>query len=204
MHITIRTAQPSDLDALTRIYNQAIDAGLKTGDTERVSVESRLAWMQEHLDGVHPILVAVGESKVVGYLAIGPYRKGRKALSRTVEVSVYIDSDDQKQGIGTRLLTDAIAVCLANGIKTLIAIVIDANAPSQRLLQAFGFAQWGLLPDVLEYQGREYSHIYFGKRLLSCPLDWVPSKNHFWKMRVLRVCGPLNRTIQSDYQLFQS
>jgi phosphinothricin acetyltransferase len=165
MKIKIRNAIFDDLESLNRIYNQAINDGLKTADTENVTIDNRKEWMQEHLSEFYPILVAEIDSKIVGYLSISPYRKGRKALSKTVEISYYVDYEFHNLGLGKALLSEGIFICKKNGMKDIFAIIIDSNIQSQKLLEKFGFEKWAFLPNILEYEEKEYSHIYMGKRI---------------------------------------
>ena len=51
------------------------------------------------------------------------------------------------------------------GLHTLVGYVFAHNTPSMRLLKAFGFQEWGRLPDIAEMDGKEYSLCIMGKRL---------------------------------------
>lgn len=165
MLMIIRIAQPDDLPALVAIDNQAIAAGQKNANLTPFTVEERRAWFAAHQPQRHPILVAEQAGAVVGYLSLSPYRPGRQALRYTAEVSYYVDFAHHRQGIASRLLQAAIDRCPALEIKTVFAILLDTNQASRRLLEKFGFAQWGHLPRVADFDGVEVGQFYYGLRI---------------------------------------
>jgi phosphinothricin acetyltransferase len=163
--MNIRIARAEDLGALVEIYNQAIAVGQKTADITVVSIEDRKAWFEEHTPDSHPLLVAEQAGSILGYLTLSAYRPGRMALRHTAEVSYYVHFDHHRQGFASKLLRQAIEMCPALQIKTLIAILIESNAASIRLLEKFGFERWGYLPRVAEFDGMEFGHLYYGLRI---------------------------------------
>lgn len=161
----IRTAHPDDLPAIVAIYNQAIPSKRSTGDTEPVRVEDRAAWFQEHTPGKYPIFVAEVAGEVAGWCSLSAYRPGRGAFRHTAEVSYYIASAFQRRGIATALLEHALAACPRLQLRHLIAIVLEENEPSLRLLEKMGFEKWGSLPGVADFDGREVGHLYYGRHV---------------------------------------
>jgi phosphinothricin acetyltransferase len=158
----IRLAQRDDLAAIVDIYNQSIPSKQSTGDTEPLRVEDRISWFEEHSPQKHPLFVADMEGDVVGWCSLSPYRPGRAALRFTKEISYYIASAYHRQGIATALVEHALAACPALEIKHIFAIVLEGNLGSVRLLEKMGFAQWGYLPRVADFDGREVGHLYYG------------------------------------------
>jgi phosphinothricin acetyltransferase len=161
----IRFAQIDDLPAIVDIYNQSIPSKQSTGDTEPLQVEDRLAWFGEHRPDEHPIFVAEVEGQVVGWCSLSVYRPGRAALRFTSEISYYIAIPYHRQGIGTALIEHALAACPALQIRHLFAIVLEGNQASLKLLEKIGFAQWGYLPRVANFDGKEVGHLYYGRHV---------------------------------------
>ncbi len=147
------------------IYNQAIEAGQNTADTETFSVEERQEWFRSHGAENYPLLVAKEGDVVLGYLTISPYRYGRKALRHTAEISYYIHFEHHRKGVASRLMQEALQRCPALQIKTLIAILIGANQGSIKLLEKNGFEEWGNMPEIVELDGGKFSHLYYGRHL---------------------------------------
>jgi len=163
--VHIRIAEISDLPKIVAIYNQAVPTRHSTANTIPWTFESRKTWFVEHEPGNHPIFVAEADSQVVGWCSLSVYRPGRLALRFTAEISYYIDNTYQRQGLGSALINHAIAVCPSLGIKNVIAVIIDRNDASRKLLEKLGFQQWGYLPRVLDFDGQECGEFYYGKRV---------------------------------------
>lgn len=163
--LKIRVAEIKDLDKIVEIYNQAIAAGEKTADITPFTTDDRKSWFAAHIPDKYPILVAEKDGSIIGYLTLSAYRPGRMALQYTAEVSYFIDFEHHRQGVASRLLQNAIAMCSSLQIKTLVAILIDSNLGSVKLLQKYGFNKWGHLPRVGECAGVEFGHSYYGLRV---------------------------------------
>jgi L-amino acid N-acyltransferase YncA len=162
---SIRLALCEDLPRLTEIYNQAIAARNATADTVPFTAGQRLDWFNLHTPNAYPIYVFTDlDGLVQGWLSVSPYR-GRPALERTAEISYYVDYSQHGRGIGSALLAHAIREAPRLGRKIYIAILLEWNTPSQRLLEKFGFERWGYLPEVAEFDGRLCGQWYYGRRV---------------------------------------
>jgi L-amino acid N-acyltransferase YncA len=162
--IKIRLATLTDLSRIVEIYNQAVVAHNATADTTPFTTEQRLDWFRLHSPEAYPIYLYEQGGKVLGWLSVSPYR-GRPALSRTAEVSYYVDYGVQGSGIGSALLAHAIEEAPHIGKRIFLAIVLEWNTASIHLLEKYGFEKWGYLPEVAEFDGRLCGQFYYGKRL---------------------------------------
>lgn len=160
----VRVVVPDDLHRIVAIYNQAIAARNATADTVPFTVEQRLDWFQAHTPEAYPIYVYQQDGEVLGWLSVSPYR-GRPALIRTAEVSYYVDYAHHGRGIGSALLAQALADVPRLGKKIYLAILLEWNTGSIRLLEKFGFEKWGVLPDVAEFDGTLCGQFYYGRRV---------------------------------------
>ena len=165
MDISIRKIEKTDLEAVNEIYNQAVRSKYQTAETEETSLGYRQRWYEEHLQDHYPVFVAENHGEVVGWISLSEYRKGRRALRFTSEVSFYLMEDWQGRGIGSLLLDFAIDRAREIGLKTLIAILLEPNIPSIRLLEKFNFKLWGDMPNVAEFDGFECNHQFYGLRI---------------------------------------
>lgn len=163
MH-TIRLAALADLPRIVEIYNQAIAARNATADTVPFTVEQRLDWFRVHAPEVHPIYVYEQGGEVQGWLSVSPYR-GRPALARTAEVSYYVDYGFHGRGIGSALMAHALEDAPRIGKKVYLAILLEWNKGSIRLLEKFGFERWGYLPAVAEFDGKLCGQYYYGRQV---------------------------------------
>lgn len=178
----IRDATAADLPHVVAIYNAAIPARLSTADTEPISVASRVAWMNEHDPGRHPLWVAEdggaggsgaptaatgappAEGPLAGWLSFQPFY-GRPAYHATAELSVYVAPERQREGVGRLLLARAVDAAPRLGLATLLGFVFGHNAASLALFAGFGFQRWGLLPRVAELDGIERDLVILGLRV---------------------------------------
>ncbi|MGE5106730.1 MAG: N-acetyltransferase family protein [Sphingobacteriales bacterium] len=165
MEINIRRAEQKDLAVIVAIYNQAIATKISTAETIPVSVKEKQEWFDEHTDEKYPLLVAEYNHNVIGWISISAYRKGRQGLQHTAEVSYYIHNNYLQKGIGSLLMETIILKAKELGYKNLIAIIIDANTASIKLLKKFRFEQWGLMPGIIEIENKVYDHGYYGRKI---------------------------------------
>lgn len=165
----IKLAGPEYYDEIIEIYNQAIVTGVQTAERDQVSVDDKRAWLDLHDNQHYSIFIAtdyVDEvEKVLGYLALSPYRPGRAAFHHSAEISYYLDKQYQGKGIGTQLVEHAISQCPSLNINNLIAILLSCNTASITLLEKFDFTQWGEMPEIAELNNGLVDHLYFGKKL---------------------------------------
>ena len=166
MDIKTRVAKIEDLPAIVAIYNQAVPTHRSTANTTPVTVETRKKWFDEHEPDRRPIFVAELDGCVIGWCSLSVYRPGRAALRFTAEISYYVDTAHQGQGIGQALIRHALEASPALGIKNIIAVLLDRNEPSRKLLEKLGFQQWGYLPRVLDFDGNECGEFYYGIRVV--------------------------------------
>jgi len=161
----IRIAKKEDLESIVEIHNQAIAAGFQTAFTNKTTVAEKEIWFNDHPEHKYPISVFVQDGKVVGYLYVSPYREDRVALQSVVEVSYFLHNAYHRMGIGSRLLKYAIGLCKGLGYKTMLAIIMEPNVPSAKLLEKTGFEKWAYLPDIADYNGVACSQVYYGMKL---------------------------------------
>ena len=157
-----RQAIREDLPAIVAIYNATIPSRMVTADLEPVSVESRVAWFEQHRPGYRPLWVAVEDGNIAGWLSFSTFY-WRPAYDKTAELSVYIDEAFRNRGLGSYFLAQAIAHAPAIGVDRLIGFVYGHNQPSLDLFEKFGFARWGFLPGVTLLDGIERDVVILGR-----------------------------------------
>jgi phosphinothricin acetyltransferase len=144
--LRIRSAEISDVDAITEIYNEAILTTTATFDLEPKTREDRLQWFQEH-DDRHPILVAELDGQVVGWTSLSRWRP-RCAYEDTGELSFYVKAEYRGKGIGRKLKQAIIDEACRLGFRTLIAGVAEGSDASLHLNKSLGFEVVGTFKKV--------------------------------------------------------
>jgi L-amino acid N-acyltransferase YncA len=147
-NVRIRPAAPADIAAITRIYADAVVHGTATFEIEPPD-EAEMARRQEALViGGYPYLVAERDDAVAGYAYAGPYR-ARPAYRWSVEDSIYLAPQFQRQGIGGRLLGRVVAESETLGFRQMIAVIGDsAQAASIAVHERAGFTLIGTMRSV--------------------------------------------------------
>jgi L-amino acid N-acyltransferase YncA len=115
MQMKVRDADAQDIPAIQAIYAHHVLHGLGTFEETPPTIEDmtqRIAAAQER---DLPWLVAEDASgSILGYAYAGPFRT-RAAFRFTLEDSIYVDPQAQRQGVGRVLLTEILKVCEAAG-----------------------------------------------------------------------------------------
>ncbi len=160
----MRIATEEDLPAIVAIYNETVPTRQSTADTVEVSVASRMEWFRRHTADKRPLLVHEEDGRVVAWVSFQSF-VGRPAYHGTAETSIYLSPEWRGQGLGARLLGDALKMTEQLAVKTMLAFVFSHNTSSIRLFTSFGFSVWGRLPDVALMDNKEYSVTILGKRV---------------------------------------
>ena len=119
--ITIRTAQLSDAPEILKIYAPYIENTAITFEYEVPSTrefEGRIAGTLKK----YPYIVAIMEGKIVGYAYAGAF-KSRAAYDWGVEMTVYVDRNLKRMGIGRILYEKIEAILGAQGILNVNACI---------------------------------------------------------------------------------
>ena len=160
----MRIATENDLKEIVSIYNSTISTRQSTADTVEVSMESRLEWFRQHDPKKRPLLVHEDNDKVVGWVSFQSFY-GRRAYDHSAEISIYISQECRGKGLGRSLLAESLELTEQLCIKTLVCFIFSQNTPSIKLFKSFGFKEWGILPNVAEMDGKEFSLSIIGKRV---------------------------------------
>ena len=152
--VDIRAAAPGDVAAIAPIYAEAVRHGTATFEVEPPDEAEIARRMQALVAGNHPYLVAERSGAIAGYAYAGPYHL-RPAYRWTVEDSIYLDPQFQRQGIGRRLMGRLLADAEARSFRQVIALIGDStNAASIALHAGAGFQHIGTLQSVGFKSGR--------------------------------------------------
>lgn len=131
---------------MREIYNHAVLNSTVVFDLVPRTLDEQRSWLLDR-NGVHAVLVAEVDGAVAGFGSLSPYRD-RPAYRTTVEDSVYVHPDHQRQGVGRLLLEELVGVAVAHGFHTILARITGDNAGSIRLHHAVGFEQVGIEREV--------------------------------------------------------
>ena len=139
----IRPATLADIPAIAAIYAHAVKYGTASFEIEPPGEQEMADRFRALAGGGFPYLVAESDGAVRGYAYAGPYR-ARIAYRYSVENSVYVAPDCQRQGIGRALMEELLSQADALGFRQMIAVIGDSGqTASIALHQAAGFQMVG-------------------------------------------------------------
>ena len=143
----LRPFRWSDVPAITHIYRHYVDNTAITFDTEAPGEEAIAEKYAGLLKLGHPLIVAEGEGKVLGYAYASFYRP-RAAYRFTCEDSIYLDPAETGRGLGKALLTELLEQSTAFGFKQMLAVITADTANSIAIHEKFGFERVGYYKSV--------------------------------------------------------
>jgi L-amino acid N-acyltransferase YncA len=145
----IRRATPSDAAAIAAIYAVFVEAGTATFELAPPSAAEMAQRFTAITAAGYPYLVAEHEGRVVAFAYAAQFRP-RPAFRHTVENSIYVAADQQRLGVGGRLLEALIDECAARGFRQMVAVIGDSpvQGASIRLHERAGFVTVGQLDAV--------------------------------------------------------
>jgi L-amino acid N-acyltransferase YncA/predicted O-methyltransferase YrrM len=158
----IRDAVEADLPVILEIYNATVPSRMVTAELEPTTVEARLPWFREHSPKQYPFWVAELDRRVIGWLDFKKFLP-RAAYRGTAEISVYVDEEFRRRGVGQRLVEEAIDRAPLLGLTVLLGLIFGHNEPSLKLFQRLGFERWARLPGVAQLDGVHRDLVVVGR-----------------------------------------
>jgi phosphinothricin acetyltransferase len=130
------------------------------------------SWFEAKQRGNYPVLGAVNDDdELMGFASYGPFRAW-PAYKYTVEHSIYVAAKFRGQGLGKRLLAEAIAAARAQDYHVLIGAIDSQNSTSIRLHERFGFQHAGTIRQAGFKFGR-WLDLVFYQLILDTPAQPV-------------------------------
>ena len=88
----------------------------------------------------------------------------------------WVDRNHLRRGLARAAVEFLEGQALRLGLHRLEAGTMVDNVPSQRVLEACGYEQYGLAPKLLYLNGAWRDHVLFQKLLHDRPLSWEPGR----------------------------
>ncbi len=151
---TTRLATPADAAAIAEIYNQGIEDGAATFETEPRSAEQIAALLSEKGDRYPTVVVECG-GRIVAWAGASSYRP-RAAYAGIADHSVYVDRAWRGQGAGRVALEALIPEYEQRGFWKLSSRIFPENRASLRLHARCGFRVVGTYRRHAKLHGRWY------------------------------------------------
>jgi L-amino acid N-acyltransferase len=166
MPLSIRPADDDDLPAINAIYNHYVVTSTTTYDLTPLSLEERQRWFAGR-EKIHPVIVVCDDSadgKIVGWGSLNVFRS-KPGYRFTVENSVYVHPDHQRQGIGSAIIEHQIRQAKELGLHAIVAGIGAEQTASIALHGKHGFIEVARFPEV----GRKFDQwldVVFMQRMI--------------------------------------
>ncbi|QSX34554.1 N-acetyltransferase [Shewanella avicenniae] len=155
--INIREFHPQDYSQVQQIYQEGIDFGFATFQTE---VKSWDEWDNSMISVCR--LVAELNGCIVGWAALSPV-SSRPVYRGVAEVSIYVAAEARGQGVGHALLKNLVSQSEALGFWTLQSGIFPENQASIALHRRNGFRILGVRKKLGQLNG-EWRDVVFMER----------------------------------------
>lgn len=138
---TARAAHAADSAAIARIYNEGIEDGLATFETEPRGPTDIENWIQA---GFPLVVVEDPGGEVVAWASAPPYRAHRPAYSGVADFSVYVAREARGRGAGRTAVQALVDECARREMWKLISRIFPENEASLALCRSLGFREVGV------------------------------------------------------------
>ena len=133
----IRSAQPSDAEAICEIYNYYVLNTCVTFEEEVVSADEMRKRIKTILEK-YPWVVYEQEGEVIGYAYASEW-KSRCSYRYSVESTVYLKQGSQGKGIGSSLYLSLLDLLDKKEVHAIIGGIAQPNEASVALHEKFRF-----------------------------------------------------------------
>lgn len=138
--LSTRCARADDAAAIARIYNEGIEDGLATFETEPRGAADIAAW----LEAGFPLVAVEAGGELAGWASAPPYRASREAYSGVTDFSVYVARAWRGRGAGRAAVLALIEECERRGYWKLVSRIFPENEASRALCRSLGFREVGV------------------------------------------------------------
>ena len=166
--VTVRRATTADAAACLAIYRPVVEATAISFEAVPPTIEEFVTRIEKSLSA-WTWLIAEKEGRCIGY-AYGHSHRERAAYQWSVEVTIYVDSNHQRQGVGRRLYQQLFADLADLGYCNAYAGVTQPNEGSMALHRGVGFEYIGTFRSVGRKFDRWHDVAWFQRKLREAPL----------------------------------
>lgn len=140
MDLLIREVQPDDAQAIVRILNPIIEAGVYSVFDTPLTVEAEREYIVNFPQrGVFYVAEDRQEQKVAGFQSMEPFATYTRAFDHVAVLGTYVDLSHRRQGIGLRLSEATFEAARGKGYEKLFTYVRADNLESLTFYLKLGF-----------------------------------------------------------------
>ena len=164
----IRAARTGDVGALREIFNEGIQDGLATFETEPISLEDQRRRITDAAaDPRHPILVAELRGWPLGWITIQA-QDLHQPFDDLGEVTLYVRREFRSFGVGKQLMRAAYEEAQKQGYRKIFGYVLAEHRGGLLLCRAAGWREVGRLEKHVRH-GAGLRDVVLVERLIAPP-----------------------------------
>ncbi len=171
----IRIATTDDAAAIREIYAPYVESTAITFEVEPPSVAAMAEQIAAGVETYPWLVCESGDGELVGYAAASQLRS-KTAFQWSVELSIYVDSAAQGNGIGTALYTALLDILAEQGFFNAYVAITLPNEASVALHERLGFEAVGTFPGVGHKRDAWHDVQWWARTLGERPSDPDPPK----------------------------
>lgn len=173
MQLEIREARPDDADAVVRILNPIIAAGVYTVFDTPFTAEAEREYIRNLPPrGIFLVAVTQPDNDVVGFQSMEPFAGYTHAFDHVGVLGTYVALDRRRQSIATRLFEAMFTAAVQKGYEKIFTFVRGDNPAALHTYLRQGFRIVGRAHRQARLAGRHVDEIIIEKMLAGS--DTVP------------------------------
>ena len=142
MSYRLRLATEADAAAICAIYNEGIEDGVATLETELRTPGERRQWLTSRAPR-HPVVVAEDNGTLAAWGSLNPY-SARECYRWVADFSVYVQRAYRGKGAGSAVLTRLTELAREHGYHKLVLSAFPTNSAGMALYTKQGFRTVGI------------------------------------------------------------
>ena len=163
MKFSLVPLTPEDRSAVVRIFNHYVENSFAAFPEERLS-DSFFDWVLGMAKGFPALAVKNEKGAVIGFGLLRTHSPVA-TLSRTAEISYFIDPAHTGKGIGTALLERLVREAKSMGLASILACVSSLNEGSLAFHRKNGFVEAGRFREIGLKKGKIFDVVWMQKML---------------------------------------
>jgi L-amino acid N-acyltransferase YncA len=166
MELLIREAGPEDAEAIVRIFNPIIEAGVYTAFDTPFTVEAEREYILNFPKrGIFHVAVSSEDQKIVGFQSMEPFATYTHAFDHVGVLGTYVDLSCRRLGISRNLFERTFEVARRKGYEKIFTFVRADNQAALATYLKQGFLIVGTAKLHAKINGKYIDEIIIEKIL---------------------------------------
>jgi L-amino acid N-acyltransferase YncA len=168
--LTIREAQPHDAEALVRVMNPIIAAGIYTAFDTPWTAAAEADYISAFPSrGVFLVAIRQADDRLVAFQSMEPFATYTRAFDHVGVLGTYVALDCRRQGIASQLFEATFSAAARKGYEKIFTFVRDDNSAALQTYMRQGFRVIGTAQRHARVAGKYIDEVIIEKLLPEAP-----------------------------------